>query len=194
MKKIGMIAVVALFLGCGSSGGSSSSVSTYDLADYLITSNTSLKNWDAYKVENDAVTDTLGSLLRTTELHFGDVREIPSIGTFSLFDDNKISLGTKRSSPKYDRNIKIGDTWIKGCKWKSHLGSFSLKNNETYEDVLELSCNRYDFYFAKGKGNVGKIGNTVGKEVVHLMLSSIEIRNLTGGEIRENHNKYFRLE
>jgi hypothetical protein len=193
MKKIGMIAVVALFVGCGGSGGSSSSVSTYDLADYLITSNTSLKNWDSYKVENDTVTDTLGIFLKTTELHFGDVREIPSIGTFYLVED-KISLGTKSSSSKYDRNIKVGDTWIKGCKWKSHSASFSLKNNETYEDVLELSCARYNFYFSKGKGNVGKIGNTVGQEVFHLMLSSIEIRNLTVGEITKNDNKYFRLD
>jgi len=33
MKKIGMIAVMALFIGCGSSGGGSSSVSTFDTVD-----------------------------------------------------------------------------------------------------------------------------------------------------------------
>ena len=188
-----ILAVLAMLVGCGGGGSSSSGSSSYDLADYLIANKSNVKSWDLYKVENDVLTDHYVGSVNTTELYMGDVRETPTIGTFYLIDGS-IKLSYKESATKYKRKISIGDTWINGCVWEKHHNSLRLKNDESYEDVLELSCTKYKFYFSKNKGNVAKIGKN--SEVsAQFLLNGMTIKeNLTLKDITENDNKNFRLE
>jgi len=193
MKKtiISLAVTSLLFVGCGGGG---SSTSTYDIADYLTTTDSSIKTWDIYKIDSDGtIYDYSINSLKTTEWHMGDVREIGTIGTFYIFDDNiKLRLG--ETAPKYKRKIELKDK-LYSCTWDKFYSSITLKNDETFDNVLELSCNKYKYYFAKNKGNIAKIEKKSANQSVSLLINTINVKEqLTVGEVTDNDNDKFRLE
>jgi len=191
-KTIVSLAVTSLlFVGCGGGG---SSTSTYDITDYLTTTDSSVKTWDMYKIDNDGtIVDYSINSLKTTEWHMGDVRTIGTIGTFYIFDDNiKLRLG--ETAPKYKRRIELKDK-LSNCTWDKFYSSITLKNDETFDNVLELSCNKYKYYFAKNKGNIAKIEKNNVNQSLSLLINTINVKEqLTVGEVTENDNDTFKLE
>ena len=192
MKKIMILAVLAMLVGCG--GGSGSASSTYDITDYMTTTNSSIKTWDMYKVGTDGVLNTyFVNILKTTEIHRGDIREIGTVGTFYILNEG-IKLSLDKSAPTYKKEIELGKDKLYTCTWTKFDPSMTLENGETFENVLELTCNKFLYYFSKNNGNIAVIQKDKTKEVLHTMVNTITVKNLTIGEILNNDNKLFRLQ
>lgn len=169
---------------------------TYNIIDYLITTNTSRKSWDFYRIGlDDSVIDSFPNILSSTEFDMGDIKEIPTLGTFYIYD-NYYTLNLSSSATHYPKEIKIENNFVANCKWTKHHNSLTLRNNKIFSDVLELTCPKYKFYFAKGQGNIAKIGITkdVRNESYDILINTITLKNLTIGEMVTNDNELLKLE
>ena len=201
MKKRLIALLVAsglVFSGCGggSDGETVPSAATYDLSNYLITDGSSYKQWDKYTFnENGIVVSSMVNSFSTADHDMGDLIEIASTGTLSLID-NKIykGIGVTATGQYYAQQVKIGDSWINNCTWTNHYQEKKLQNEKLYNDILELTCTNNLYYFAKNKGNIAMIQrNMVNNQYDGFFVYSIEVGDLTIGNIINNDNDIFRL-
>jgi len=183
------LANIFCIVGCGSGGGGGDK--DFDLYEYLITSDSSLKHWDLYTYSSDGIITTEDNIAQTIEFNSGDIIETSNFGTIAFTGDGISRVNSH--AVLYDDNfkdvVKIGDDWFNDCTWTNHFDDYELDNGVIYHDVLELKCNDKLFYFSKYNGNI-KVHYSDSENSYNLVVNNIEIKDegLTIGDILDSYD------
>jgi len=132
---------------------------------YLITSRSSHKIWDSYLFDGLQFNLNLENIAETNEITAGGFVETPTFGAIGFTNEGIVNVRSdvldaftvgdvNISETKFKDTIEIGDSWFNTCTWDAHHETFTLENDNTYQDVLELSCGEKVFYFSNGNGNI----------------------------------------
>ncbi len=162
---LGLAVVLSLgFSGCGESSSDSSPVSgttTYDIWDYIASSQTITKSFDLYPTDstftpNGSVTIDAGKLVETVQLatlvkidEYSN-NSLTGSDTLSLLDTT-IAVEGGNTLPRF---VQVGQSAGGSCTLTNHFDSYTPYIGYTYSDVIELDCGDWSMFYSK---NIGKV-------------------------------------
>lgn len=160
-----MLAIIALFAGCGSDGTEKT-----DFWDYRV-SDTTITKFYAQEVYEDGFIMTYDSFSYMVDETIEDNSAYISFGSdlgiqFDLKDNHILKTPTNGEATKEKRFIRLGDNVFGDCIAHKFYGEYEISQSGVFDDVLQLKCDTVDdgvtvyINYSSEYGNIGRILTT----------------------------------